>query len=230
MRLIKVLIVALYVCLAGTYADAATRTSIATDDFNRASLGANWAQNGDSGWGVVDTDGSSKVYGTEAAGASVRSAARWIGAGTFTDNQYASVVISGLTSIGSNVNTIGAGCRMSGADGTRTFYYIWLEDLSDNADFGKFVNGTRTSFTTGSITIVNGDRIELECDGTTITAMINGVAIGGSFTTTDSSIATGTPGVIASGNNTGALVGDDWDGGNLSGVTARRRMSPMVFH
>ena len=76
----------------------------------------------------------------------------------------------------------------------------------------KFVNGVKTVLNTSwNSPISNGDTIRIEVEGTTIRSYINDVL---EHINTDSSIATGKPG-IAGGSYTVRAEWDDWNGGDL---------------
>lgn len=196
-----------------------SRSAVATDDFNRAgpALGANWANLYSSGIGDVVIGGSDYIGNNVGSDTGEGAAARWVGTGTFADDQYSSLVLENL-SWQSGLTHVGVICRASAdTEGDRDFY--WAAVVYDGAgpsyrtEFGKIVDGTRTEFHTASVSWANGDRVELECEGTTIRVLKNGTALGGSFTTTDSAIASGKPGVCASG--TPSARGDDWEGGDI---------------
>ena len=195
------------------------RSSVATDDFNRAgpALGANWTTMNASASGDIVISSSTVVNGSFARTYDNTSAARWTGAGTFTNDQYASVVIGGLA-VQSTSYGIGVMCRGSGADGTRAYYGAYV--VSDAASGGtqttvlfKIVAGAATALNSGSASWANGDRVDLECEGTTIRLCKNGTPLGGAWTVTDSDISSGAPGVI--GGGTTVATGDDWDAGSM---------------
>jgi hypothetical protein len=202
----------------------ATRTSVATDDFNRASLGADWQQL-NAFLGNINIYNSVNFSSSASGAPGTAAAARWVGAGTFTDDQYASAVISNLAFISTDYS-IGVIARAS-ADGnsdytTRDYYYAVVclnGDTSYSTRLGKVVNGTVTALYTANIAWTVGDRIEIECEGTTIRALKNGTLINSSFEVTDSALATGAPGVTCAAS-AGEGRGDDWIGGNLGGATS----------
>ncbi len=193
------------------------RTSVATDNFNRASLGADWAQL-DNGYGNVVTNSSLYVASDSGAdgGLNRMGTARWVGAGTFTDDQYSSLkLVEPLGFVGGTARA-GVIVRASADTGAnRDYYEAYVQSDSSTTPttvFAKQVNGTRTLLHSAAVSWAVNDRLELEAEGTTIRVCKNGTPLGGSFTQTDSSITTGLPGVAmgTSGNR-----GDDWEGGNL---------------
>lgn len=196
---------------------AHAQTSVATDNFNRASLGADWDQLNPT-QGSMATFTSTVVGGGTSGADAARQAARWIGAGTFSDNQYASLEIVTLGNITTDYS-MGVICRASADDdGARDYYEVVVFASSAGPDYttqlGKVVNGTYTVLNSGSVAWAAADDIGIQCDGTSIRATKNGTAIGGSFTQTDSSLTTGAPGIAGSGD--GSNTGDNWDAGNMA--------------
>ena len=196
----------------------AQRTPIATDDFNRASLGTtDWTQlNTDNG--SITISASTVVTGSVAG--TIRPAARWTGAGTFTDNQYVKIAVILVADNGDSYAN-GVICRASADTNTTRDYYLAEVHSGGGANrtvqLAKIVNGTRTQRHSASVAWSSGDTIELECNETEIKAMKNGTALGGLYTWTDADLTTGNPGVVASGAAAGT-TGDNWEGGNLGAV------------
>jgi hypothetical protein len=195
------------------------RTLIATDNFNRASLDANWAQVNSNG-GTILIESSVRFRGS---GANLNGpAAKWVGAGSFTDDQYSSVVIISLGNFGDNYH-IGAIARAStGVDDSRDYYEARV-DCDGTSTYTtkllKYIDGTLTTLNSGSVAWSLNDRIEIECEGTTIRLCKNGTPLGGAFTQTDSALSTGLPGVAAASGDASIANGDDWEGGNMTGIT-----------
>lgn len=178
------------------------RSLIASDNFNRASLGADWAQ-------LRPNDGSIIIDSSIRLGASSVGAGRWVGAGAFTDDQYASLK---LVSIGFGGSArIGVLVRASGdIDAARDYYFYLLNDGTNVAHLGKVVNGTETSLASGASAFVTNDLIEVEIEGTALRGLRNGVV---ERSVTVSDLATGKPGVM--NEETDQVFGDDWIAGNL---------------
>jgi hypothetical protein len=199
------------------------RTAVATDNFNRASLGADWAQLNTTLAGDVTVDASVKFrgqYSTQPT--NQKSAARWVGAGTFTDDQYAKVKLLNPPpadfSGGANCE-LGVIVRASAdTNGAKDFYEVACVHVSaGTTNLCKWANGTRTLLATASVSYSANDTLELEAIGTgsstVVTAYKNGVAIAGLAYTDTSALTGGVPGVTAS---SAALFGDDWEGGNIT--------------
>ena len=167
--------------------------------------------------GVVYTSGYA-VPGVNSGGA------RWIGSGTFTENQFSSIVISNLQFEADQVN-IAVLVRASGGDDdaagetTRSFYAAFVQYNNPSTYttvLGRVVSGAWTQLHSAAQAWSNGDRLELEVEGTTLRLCRNGTPLGGSFTQTDSSLSSGAPGIGGSGGN--IARGDDWTAGNLVSV------------
>ena len=190
------------------------RSLIASDDFNRASLGANWQQLNSAGAGNAVIIASTLLDGTASPPTEDGSAIGWIGAGTFSNDQYSSIIATDL-SFGSVGTGMGVIVRAStDADATRDYYYFSVR-TNGVGFFGKIVNGTETVFNTGAVTFTGGDRIELEAEGTTIRCCKNGTPLGGAWTATDSSLSTGKPGASPY-NGAAGCNGDNWEGGDMA--------------
>lgn len=185
------------------------RTLVASDDFNRASLGANWDQTNAFN-GSVNIVSSTLV----SAAHSQECAARYV-SGTFAADQYSSLELVTWNQFGNN--RIGVAARMSpDDDGNRDHYeYVIFDNngsTTKTTELAKVVNGSRTILTSSSVLWASGDRIEIECEGTTIRGLKNGTEV---VSVTDSDITTGRPGV----RTTSGKTGDNWQGGDLSAST-----------
>jgi hypothetical protein len=209
------------------------RTLIASDDFNRASIGANWTQLTAGVNGSMAINASTEVYAPNTGANGFRSSARWAGAGTFSNDQYSSLEITLLQNFATDYS-IGVIARASAdVDANRDYYEAVV--LADSAGpnyttvLAKVVNGTFTSLHSAANAWTVGDRIEIECEGTTIRLCKNGSPLGGSFTVTDSAIASGKPGIMGAGGATVAR-GDNWQGGDLTSVTQSPRSMNLYRH
>lgn len=208
-----------------------SRQLIATDNFNRTgfALGSNWVTLNNSLGGDMELIATARV--TASVTGTNRAAARWVGAGSFTDDQYSGIKITALGFNDINI-AIGVICRASAdTDAARDFYEVLV--VADTAgpnyttQVNKVVNGTRTALDSTSRAWAVNDRVELECEGTTIRGMKNGVAF---FTTTDASITTGLPGIAGANNATdGNATGDDWEGGNLISAPVDTVVESLAF-
>jgi len=193
------------------------REFVASDDFNRSTgIGANWSQVCTTRGNVVIT-GDIRVWGEFSAAGNDHPTAKWVGAGTFTDDQYSSAVIPDSTPTGSTYR-VGVIVRASsGTNATRDYYEVYIYQPSTRfTHLVKYVDGTPTTlYSSDSPTWADGDSIELEVQGNTLTVCKNGTPLGGGFTYTDSSspLTTGLPGISV----TNQMYIDSWEGGNLGG-------------
>lgn len=193
------------------------RVLVQTDNFNRASLGANWAQLAPVN-GNIAIFSSTYVSGGNGGPDDSRQSARWVGSGTFTADQYSELAISNLSDLNTDYG-MGVICRASAdTDAGRDYYeavvLATVGASTRTVRLGKYVNGTYTQLNSATMAWANGDRIGLECEGTTIRATKNGVALGGSYTQTDTSLSSGQPGVSGAGSD--IIHGDDWEAGNMA--------------
>lgn len=193
------------------------RTLVASDNFNRAALGADWAQVCTTRGNIV-INTSTRVWGEYAAIGDDHPTAKWVGAGTFTDDQYSSAVLLDSTPTGSTYR-FGVIVRASaGTNSTRDYYeaYVALITGLVTTHLVKFVDGVATYIhTSSSPTWADNDRIELEVQGNTLRVCKNGTPLGGSFTYTDTTapLTTGLPGISV----TNQMYLDDWEGGSIGG-------------
>jgi hypothetical protein len=204
------------------------RTSVATDNFNRASLGSDWSQI-NVNEGSIEIHSSTVIRGANVLGLSQRQAARWVGSGSFTDNQYSSLKITNIGYWTSNYS-IGVMCRASSdTNANRDYYGFDIAADSSGSTYTttlyKVVNGSVTTLHAATVTWAINDYVSLEVEGTTLRGCKNGSAIGGSFTQTDSALTTGVPGVTGSASSSAEVTGDDWEGGN---ITASSGSSPIA--
>ena len=218
---------------------AQTRTSqcgTPCDDFNRASLGTtNWTQM-NTAWGNMTIVSSTNVYGN--GGDSVMNVpiAKWIGTGTFTDDQYAKLVVSNLQNLASEAYSAGVCVEITGTDSSESAYCVHVDGLNASpyhTRLWKIVSGTATSIATGTFAWVDGDTIQLNFKSSTgeVSALRNGVALGSSFTHICSSSCPstgGVPGINGGGTSTGFL-GDNFEAGTITfggggGATFRHRI------
>lgn len=188
------------------------RTSIATDNFNRAgpAIGSNWA--------VLTTATLLINASIQATGEfSNASAGRWVGAGSFTDDQYSSVTLVNAASGFGATYWGGVIVRASADTGAGRDYYMAYKVHSGGSNatvLAKCINGTETVIHSAvpSPDFANGDVLSLEVEGTTLRVCRNGTPLGGSWTATDTDLSSGLPGIIVSD----PVFIDDWEGGNIT--------------
>ena len=164
----------------------------ASDNFNRAAgaLGANWA-----GSGNITIQAPSSAGDT--AGGTTNDVGYYTGAGTFGPDQCATINL--LTS---PTSSLGTGPVVRAASGTG--YVLDVANASGTAaNFGiyKNVSGTLTllsSTTSSTGAMAQGDNYSLCVVGTTLTSYRNNAQVN---TITDSTYATGSPGIFFNSNN-----------------------------
>ena len=193
------------------------RTEIAAEDFgyadgNLETVSANWRCT-DRNFGNANVvsgkvDGGNRSIGGE----------RWVGAGTFTDDQYVTAIIEGF---GFSNDYAAVLMRVStdyddGATSTRDHYGIRVRDDAGGSpanrltEIIKVVNGTLTVISSARHSWANGDQLEGEVEGTTIRAMKGGTVL---FSATDTDLTTGNPGLMCQG---GTVTLDTWRAGNIT--------------
>jgi hypothetical protein len=164
-------------------------------------LSANWTVL-QGGW----TTYSNYVYGTDGGW----NFAYW-DADTFADDQYAQCDHINFAGVYS-----GPALRVAATRG-----YIALVEPASTSITLRRVNSAgdvTTLQTIGSLTVVSGDQIRLEAEGSTLRVYLNGAQIG--TDQTDATFSSGSAGIVSYGSNAGV---DDFEGGNLGGGGNRRR-------
>jgi hypothetical protein len=203
-----------------------SRSQIASDAFTYSNgniesvSGGNWTSLNPNWGGAAIT--SNHVGG---AFSDEETPARWTGAGTFANDQYSSLLIpaSSLSFNGSSYS-VGVIARASAdIDGARDYYTFYVVDdasgdpASRTTVLAKVVDGTPTTLHSASVSWGSGMRIEIECEGTTIRGMKDGVLVSG-FEITDSALSAGKPGIWLRGS-VDFPKGDDWQGGDITAIT-----------
>jgi hypothetical protein len=204
-----------------------TRTAVATDAFS-STLSANWTQI-NSGYAPIATS-SGKVQGSGLIGFTLGASAYW-SADTFSDDQYASIVLSGVSNHSSFDYSGGVICRAStGTGASRDFYAVGLAlSYSGGNPYTRLFRVNNSGLTDlvslATIPWVDGNILSLEVTGTGATVTITvykdsgsgPVALTGFTSIADSSVdrlLTGRPGVHFTG--TGNPAGDDFEAGNIT--------------
>jgi len=196
------------------------RSQVASDNFNRESLGTtDWTQL-NSGFCLMQIRSSTLLETSHEQSLDGAGAARWVGAGTFSNDQYAELKINTLPALTTN-SFIGVICRASAdTDANRDYYFAVVSSDGSGPNYttvlGKVVNGTRTTLYSATNAWAVNDLISLEVEGSTLRLCKNGTALGGSFTQTDTALTTGKPGITGSGVATTGPSGDDWTAGDMT--------------
>lgn len=179
---------------------------MASDDFNRADatdLGANWTNQNASSMDIVSNQAKTTADASEAA----------YYVGTFPDNQYSQVTTA---SVGAGA-LMGPTVRASGVVPNNNYYVIIAFPSGAGQGIYKIVNNSSSLLQSVSFNIVASDVLKLTVSGSTIKAYKNGAQQG--TDQSDSSHASGNPGMFNNQNAAIEAAFDDWSGGGL-GLTA----------
>lgn len=188
------------------------RSLVMSDAFNRASLGSDWQNLAALSGGNIITASSLYFTCTTSSYHGDAAAARWVGAGSVGNDQYAEATYVTFGGIGAANYGVGVICRAStDTDSARDYYYFVVQDNGVGV-LAKIVNGTVTILNEAGVSWASGDRVALECVGTTIRACKGTSPLGGAWTQTDSSLTSGGVGVMSMG----AINGDDFGGGDYA--------------
>ena len=155
------------------------------DSFTRANGSL---QSGNANWTV--TTGGVKVINNVAVGASgSQNMAVYNGVSFPTDDQSARITVGQNGNVGGNIRVI-----VRGSATANTSYFIDYAGTSTTLSIAKFVAGTFTPLVTSSAfaALSTGDTLEINAQGTTLTAYVNGKQVAQA---TDASIASGFPGI-----------------------------------
>lgn len=184
-----------YIPLSPIVADTFART-------NAATLGANWSPAiGTSGWTALQIISNA----AEAPGVNPGFQS-WISQ-LFLPDQFAKATV-GTFANGSS-DQVGVGVRGTGTS-TNTEYLFLCSN--GNSFIRKWVAGSNTDFSFSGVACASGNTIELDVAGTQLYGLINGTVV---TTVSDSSIASGYPGVFAwGGDNVTNFVGGSLPAGN----------------
>ncbi len=192
------------------------RVQVISDDFNRTGglLGSNWTDLITASTALIVNDmvrGTSLITG---------SAAIWTGSGTLTANQYADVEIRSLNNLSTDY-WIGVLLRAStDTDANRDYYLARVFENSAGptytTEISKVVNSSLTVLYSAAQSWTVSDRIGLEAVGTSLMLTRNGVALGGGFTLTDSTLTTGRAGIFTASNSSSNGILDNFRAGNIN--------------
>ena len=182
----------------------------ATDNFNRASIGANWT---DQDGGIIIDTTSTKATGSVILGA-FGNAAFW-NADAFPANQYCQCVLH--EGIAGSING-GPTTRASGTGSGTQFYLAAFTDST--AKLYLYQSGAFTVLQdlASSASIGGLDLIRLESNGTTHKVFKNGVQVG--TDQTDATLASGAAGIYHYLSAVDRSMSDDFEAGALGGGAA----------
>lgn len=174
-----------------------TLIPVIADNLDRASLGGSYT-NVYPNVGSLALTGNDRLYGTVAGG----EACVYRHTTALNNDQYAEIELATLDLTFGGNYSIGCAIRVAtGVDAARSYYLVRiLSTTPATTQLIKVVAGSETSIASStSITWSVTDKLGLMMVGTTITAMKNRVSLGGSFSTTDASLASGFAGPAGSG-------------------------------
>jgi hypothetical protein len=193
----------------------------ATDDFTTGSdqaiedYSANWTINS----GAMQVLAASDDVHSNTASADT--GAHW-NADTFDDDQYSQATVSALS--GTYIY-IGICARAAASAET---YYFYESANNDKKYLTKRVAGSNTELASSANVWSASDDVRLETNGTTITPILNASTDTDLGAQTDSSITSGSAGVMGWGSGNVARV-DDWEGGNLAGASTASDSQPAYL-
>jgi hypothetical protein len=170
-----------------------------SDNFNRAdgALGSNWTS--------VGTLGALAIFSNQVRAGSLPGPFANIVApatATFSADQESSLTVA--TAVSNDF--VGPLVRVDATNGTG--YGIYGRTINDNTmRLFRFVNASRTLIGSTNLIVANGDVLLLRAVGTTISAYKNGVL---HESVTDSTYATGQPGITYQWDNNRGARGDDF--------------------
>lgn len=159
---------------------------VATDNFTRSNtstLGANYTACG------ASSGASMGISSNTAIGGSSQSTMNIWTANTFHNDQSSIVT---YFSAATGTSYLIASARVTGAGATLNGYQLSTD--SSNWYLSKITNGSTTDFSSGTLTMVAGDTLEIKCQGTTISGYHNSTLL---FSATDSTYTSGSPGIGA---------------------------------
>jgi hypothetical protein len=188
------------------------RTQIASNAFTQANgaldTSTNWLSHDNSDLVTtsltVDTNRFLCPY------SSITGHCTWKGAGTFSNDQYAGIAYSGLTT--TSGDSVGVMVR-SNSIHSLTGYRLRIYDYTPNLQLHKIVADTPTALDTRDVTLGTSGTLYLEVVGTTLYVYVNGSLV---YSTTDNAIASGKPGITAGCEFGSGDFGDDFDAGDVT--------------
>lgn len=208
--------------MRGSYQPKNPQTTY-TDDFNRAdsdTLGAQWTE---TGFGVSGNFRITSNAMTQDADSNT-GYCRWEQDLSSSDN-YAQCAVTTLNTAAGGTIALGPACRFQSGD---TTMYVHMAVNSSTGSPNPCGRTQRVE--TGSVTTLDlrsaysqslPDTFRIEMDGSTLLSTIDGVT---AYTTTDTNITTGLRGgfrgFVNNSNNTGDVVVDDFETGDLAAAVA----------
>lgn len=199
---------------------------LATDDFNRASLGANWTKISDTGAATIVSNHIEDTVSGDGDAYYVYNAV------SFPLNQSSQVR---LTTVGGATFGAGAICRARSTGGSNKYLYTAFSSVnSTTVRVKKFVDNTDISLATFTVpTIAANALLKLEVAGNRLRVFLDNLQVG--YNLYDGSIYTTDPAgfhiFVDSGATSQAQL-DDWEGGSIDdvvGYTKPNILRPSIF-
>lgn len=192
------------------------RNQVATDDFN-SGISGDW-ENGGGDWASF-TATSSQISTSSGLSTGLRRSAA--GESYDISGTYDQYSITEVGNLGSGSDFYGAAARMQpGTD--ESAYVVYFEDATPEYAIYEYNSAFGFSRLTGSshsTTIAVGDKITIECEGSTIRfGCDNPTSDTERTSTTDTTLTDGRPGCVAFRGSTDIRL-DNWEGGKI-GITA----------
>ena len=180
-----------------------------TDDFDRASLGADWSVISGT-WGIrsneVLTDGKGATWPNRIKNTNALS----------SDDHY--VQIDFTNDLSSSNAFLGPMARWD--DSLQTYYWGCIRAGGDIRSYSKVIEGVGTNLDGDTNGSGPPQVVKIQCNGSTIKFYDDGTEI---FSVTDTGITGNTKTGLA-GHTSNDALGDDFIAADLAAVTARRRM------
>jgi len=179
-------------------------STLATDDFNRANnanLGANWVVN-TGNWGITSNAAQASTDDSHAS---------YDGGIIWPNNQWSQATLK--ATVGPDEHSGTAVTARSQGSGVNSGYELWVG--SGGVGIVVVSGGSYTYISTSTLTgFAANDVLYLEAQSTTLLAKKNGATIS-ALTVTDSTFASGKPGIAGGQSGTPFSV-DDWSGGDFA--------------
>ena len=160
-------------------------------------------------WTVLTNDFDIQNNMVEVDGAEAEGAIAYWNADAFNNDQYAELDYSAEAV---SYQYMGVSVRINAeADG-----YDFSSCGLDSA-MGRFDNGVWTRLGSAGSSLVVGERMRLEAEGTTITPFVDGDEFSPPGAVTDATYSSGSAGLSGYALSPYGTLGDNWEGGNLGG-------------
>lgn len=185
-------------------------TQLASDNFTRGNssgLGSNWTTV--TAEGIFNIVSNKAVVNTQALDSCM-----FFNGITWPNDHYSEITVSVPGSPG--VTNTGLGCLVRASSSAQTYYRCFVTGPSGNLQIRKRIAGTGTALVSTAGSVIAGDKVRFQVQGTTLSVYINGVL---SLSTTDASISTGNAGIHYSSTDSNVDSISLWTGGDFTAPT-----------